>query len=159
MPDDNAWCSDCWMMPARAERRVPPFPSFPNCSRCSASIVPFLDLVPNLSKYRSAQKRHFSSQRHQRLMLLQYICYADCSLVSLFVYLGPVWLFYIIYMIHIWITKHSKPLPEIKSKVWGFGIPKVTKMKSHELRFGILLTRPRMPKIKSKVWQTSIDIS
>ena len=63
------------------------------------------------------------------------------------------------YMIHIWITKHYKPLPEIKSKVWGFGIPKVTKMKSHELRFGILLTRPRMPKIKSKVWQTSIDIS
>ena len=33
---------DCWMMPARAERRVPPFPSFPNCSRCSASIVPLL---------------------------------------------------------------------------------------------------------------------
>ena len=33
---------DCWMMPARAERRVPPFPSFPNCFRCSGFFVPLL---------------------------------------------------------------------------------------------------------------------
>ena len=26
---------------------------------------------------------------------------------------------------YVWITKHSKPLPKIKSKVWGFGIPMV----------------------------------
>ena len=51
---------------------------------------------------------------------------------------------------YVWITKHSKPLPKIKSKVWGFGIPKVTKMKSHGLRLAILLTRQRMPKIKSQ---------
>ena len=51
---------------------------------------------------------------------------------------------------YVWITKHSKPLPKIKSKVWGFGIPKVTKMKSQGLRLAILLTMQRMPKIKSQ---------
>ena len=51
---------------------------------------------------------------------------------------------------YVWITKHSKPLPKIKSKVWGFGVPKVTKMKSQGLRLAILLTMQRMPKIKSQ---------
>ena len=35
-----------------------------------------------------------------------------------------------------------------RSEVWGFGIPKVIKMKSHDLRLAILLTRPKDAKDK-----------